>query len=99
VALVSKNESDKALAAFDKAIEFDPKATLAYYHRANLAYGKQQYDKALEDYNTVIRNDPGFDWAYHVRGMDLLPQEGLRQGPGGLRGRDRAGPDRDRVLP
>jgi len=68
VALMSKNEPDKSLADFNKAIELDPKATLAYYHRANLAYGRQEYDKALEDYNTVIGNDPEFDWAYHVRG-------------------------------
>jgi tetratricopeptide (TPR) repeat protein len=59
---------DKAVADFDSAIALDPKATIAYYHRANLAYGKAQYDKALADYNTVIEHDPGFDWAYHVRG-------------------------------
>jgi tetratricopeptide (TPR) repeat protein len=68
LALLSKNEGDKARADFDRAIRLDPRATLAYYHRANLAYGRAQYDKALEDYNTVIRNDPAFDWAYHVRG-------------------------------
>jgi tetratricopeptide (TPR) repeat protein len=68
VAHASQNEPDKALADFDRAIELDAGATLAYYHRANLAYGRAQYDKALEDYNTVIRNDPRFDWAYHVRG-------------------------------
>jgi tetratricopeptide (TPR) repeat protein len=67
VVLMSK-EPYKALADFDKAIQLDSKATLAYYHRANLAYGRGQYDKALADYNTVIRNDPEFDWAYHVRG-------------------------------
>jgi tetratricopeptide (TPR) repeat protein len=61
-------DPDKAVADFDRAIALDPKATLAYYHRANLAYGKTQYDKALADYNTVIEHDPGFDWAYHVRG-------------------------------
>ena len=68
VVLMSKNEPDKGLADFNKAIELDPKATLPYYHRANLAYERKEYDKALEDYNTVIRNDPEFDWAYHVRG-------------------------------
>jgi tetratricopeptide (TPR) repeat protein len=67
LALMSKNQ-DKALADFDKAIQLDPKATLAYYHRANLAYGRRQLDKALADYSFVIRTDPGFDWAYHVRG-------------------------------
>ena len=68
VALMSKNEPDKSRADFNKAIEIDSKATLAYYHRANLAYQRTEYDKALEDYNTVIGNDPEFDWAYHVRG-------------------------------
>lgn len=61
-------DSDGAVADFDRAIELDAKATLAYYHRANVAYGKGRYDQALADYNAVIEQDPGFDWAYHVRG-------------------------------
>ena len=64
----SDKYSDKAFADFDRAIALDSKAILAYYHRANLAYGKTQYDKALADYNMVIALDPAFDWAYHVRG-------------------------------
>src|ERR1043166_9101798 len=68
LALSSGKDADKAFADFDSAIALDPKATLAYYHRANIAYGKAQYDKALADYNTVIEHDPQFDWAYHVRG-------------------------------
>jgi tetratricopeptide (TPR) repeat protein len=66
--LATRREQDKALADFNEAIRLDAKATLAYYHRANLAYGRGQYDKALDDYNAVIRLDPEFDWAYHVRG-------------------------------
>jgi tetratricopeptide (TPR) repeat protein len=68
LALSSGKDPDKAFADFDRAIALDSKATLAYYHRANLAYGKAQYDKALADYNKVIGHDPEFDWAYHVRG-------------------------------
>src|SRR5262245_28428740 len=68
VALGSGKDADKAVGDFDRAIELDPKATLAYYHRANIRYGKGQYDQALADYNAVIEQDPGFDWAYHVRG-------------------------------
>jgi tetratricopeptide (TPR) repeat protein len=62
------NEPDQGLADFDEAIRLEPRATLAHYHRANLAYGKGQYDRALADYNVVIQGDPAFDWAYHVRG-------------------------------
>jgi tetratricopeptide (TPR) repeat protein len=68
LAHASNNEPDKALADFDESIRLDSKAVLAYYHRANLAYGKGQYEKALADYNVVIQSDPTFDWAYHVRG-------------------------------
>jgi tetratricopeptide (TPR) repeat protein len=68
LALSMGKDQDKAAADFDNAIAIDSKAKLAYYHRANLAYGKAQYDKALADYNTVIEQDPAFDWAYHVRG-------------------------------
>ena len=68
VALGSGKDADKAVADFDRAIELDSKATLAYYHRANLHYGKARYDQALADYNAVLSQDPGFDWAYHVRG-------------------------------
>src|SRR5262249_40467479 len=68
LALGSGKDADKAVADFNRAIELDARATLAYYHRANLAYGKAEYDKALADYNAVIEQDPGFDWAYHMRG-------------------------------
>jgi tetratricopeptide (TPR) repeat protein len=68
VLLSSDKDPAKAFADFDSAIALDAKATLAYYHRATLAYVKGQYDKALADYNTVIEQDPEFDWAYHVRG-------------------------------
>jgi tetratricopeptide (TPR) repeat protein len=61
-------DPEKARADFDAAIALDPKATLAYYQRANIAYGQAEYDKALADYNAVIEQDPEFDWAYHVRG-------------------------------
>jgi tetratricopeptide (TPR) repeat protein len=61
-------DRDKAFADLERALTIDPKATLAYYHRANLAYGKGQYDQALADYNAVIEQDPEFDWAFHVRG-------------------------------
>src|SRR5262249_42576950 len=57
VAISSGKEADKAVSDFDRAIELDPKATLAYYHRANLAYGKGRYDQALADYNAVIEQD------------------------------------------
>jgi len=75
VVLTSKNEPDKSLADLNKAIELNPNAMLAYYHRANLAYERKQYDKALEDYNRVIANDPEFDWAYHVRGWIYYRQK------------------------
>jgi tetratricopeptide (TPR) repeat protein len=68
LAHAANNGPDKALADFDEAIRLDPRATLAHYHRANLAYGKGQYARALADYDVVIQGDPAFDWAYHVRG-------------------------------
>ena len=64
----STNQPDKALADLNSAIDLDPKAIVAFYHCANLEYGKGEYEKALADYNRVIALDPAFDWAYHVRG-------------------------------
>lgn len=40
VVMRSCKDADKAVADHDRAIGLDPKATLANYHRANLAYGK-----------------------------------------------------------
>jgi tetratricopeptide (TPR) repeat protein len=68
LALSSGKDADKAVADFDRAVEVDPKSTLADSHRANLAYGKAWYDKALADYDAVIEQDSEFDWAYQVRG-------------------------------
>lgn len=34
---------------FGQVIEIDPKYAMAYYNRAILYFGKQEYDKAWED--------------------------------------------------
>ncbi len=59
----------RAIACYNKAIEFDPTYAVAYYDRG-LAYAeKGDHDSAISDYNKAIRLDPRYAGAYHNRGI------------------------------
>ncbi len=60
---------DKAIAAFNKAIELDPKCVEAYITRGNAYNDKGQHDKAISDYTKVIEINPRFGPAYSNRGL------------------------------
>ena len=61
-------ETYKAIADYDKAIELDPKFAAAYNGRGNAWYVKQEYDKAIADYDKAIELDPKLAAAYNDRG-------------------------------
>ena len=50
------DQSEDAVISYNKAIQFDPEYTLAYYNRGNLFALLGQYSRAIEDYNKAIRN-------------------------------------------
>lgn len=65
----SKNEYDKAIIEFTKAIEVNPLHSNPYYARGRAYYYKQDYDKAIADYTKAIEIDPQNASAYNNRGL------------------------------
>ena len=54
----AKGESKEALAAYNKAIELNPRYAEAYYERGRLfANSFHEWDKAYEDYNNCLKYD------------------------------------------
>ena len=64
-----KGEFDKAIEAFTKAIELNPKAPGAYYNRG-LVYREQgKFREAIDDFNMAINLKPDTPLVYFVRGI------------------------------
>ncbi len=49
---------DRAIAAYSRAINLDPKMTSAYVNRGSAYAAKGNYDRALADYNQAVQLDP-----------------------------------------
>jgi tetratricopeptide (TPR) repeat protein len=64
-----KNEYDKAIHDFNRAILLNPMRANAYYYRGLAYYHKNEYDKAIRDFNEAIILDPGDPVAYYYRGV------------------------------
>jgi len=62
-------ETYKAIADYDKAIELDPKLAAAYNGRGNAWYVKREYDQAIADYDKAIELDPKLAAAYTNRDL------------------------------
>lgn len=55
---LERGDLDNALELFDKALELDDKAALAYANKGNLYYQKDENDKALQFYNKALELEP-----------------------------------------
>lgn len=55
---------DKAIADYDKAVEFDPKNFNAYANRGDVYYALKRYDKVIADYGKVAELTPKYHGAY-----------------------------------
>ena len=64
-----KEDHDKAIENFDKAIQLDPNYARAYSNRGYAWDDKGDYDKAIEDYNKAIQLNPDYARAYNLRGV------------------------------
>jgi tetratricopeptide (TPR) repeat protein len=68
---LGKEEYDKAIEAFTRAIALNPNDTNAFCERGVAYHNKGQYDRAIEDYNIVIVLYPNSGmafFAYNNRG-------------------------------
>ena len=72
-----KEDDDKAIEHFSKAIELNPQLSAAYYNRG-ISYGRLgNYHRAIQDYNKAIELDAGFSEAYNNRGAMYWRQGNL----------------------
>ena len=61
-------KSEKALAAYDTAIQLQPDYAEVYNNRGNIKSGLGSHDAALDDYDEAIRPNPNFAEVYSNRG-------------------------------
>ncbi len=66
-ALAAAGEYDKAIAAYNRALQLDPKSSPDYDGRGLAWFAKGEYDKALTDFNRAIRLEKQFNY-YNNRG-------------------------------
>lgn len=71
VALIHKEEYDRAIADCNRAVEIDPNSAKAFYGRGNAWLEKGDNDRAIVDYNLAINLDPNYSDAYDGRGIAL----------------------------
>ena len=60
IILIDMNRDTEALELFDRLIETDPDIP-AYYHRARIFYGREEYEKAVADLTAAMEIDPNDD--------------------------------------
>jgi tetratricopeptide (TPR) repeat protein len=66
----AKGDYDRAIAAFSRAIEINPRYAGAYNNRG-IAHGRTgDRDRAIDDFTKAIEINPGFADTYHNRGME-----------------------------
>jgi len=64
---LKQEQWDKAIAAYNKAIDLDPKSVESYLNRGTAYDSQGEYDKAIADYTTAIEIDPKDAKAYESR--------------------------------
>jgi tetratricopeptide (TPR) repeat protein len=63
-----QNQNDKALAAYEKAIELKPEGYLSYTNRGEVWFDQGETEKALTDMNRAIQLNPDYSKALSNRG-------------------------------
>ncbi len=63
-----KTNLEKALLAYDRAIQLNPVLAEAYNNRGNAKDGLGRYEDAIADYNQAIKLNPSLSEAYNNRG-------------------------------
>lgn len=74
VAFKQQGNTDRALAAFTKALELDPQQIAGYFKRGNTYLDRGELEAAVADYTMAIRLDPGNAAAWMNRGLAHFKQ-------------------------
>ena len=76
----NKGEYDKAIVAFNKAIELDPSFAIAYNNRGWAYIELEQYEQGIADCDKAIELDPDLALAYTNRGWAYIRLGQYEQG-------------------
>ena len=69
VAAYVKNDYQKSVDLFSRAIQYDPSLALFYVCRGAASLKLEKVSEALDDFNQAIDLDPSYARAYHLRGL------------------------------
>lgn len=75
IELTNKGEFDEAVVAFDKAIDLNNKAELAYFSKGIAYHNLNQLQAAYESYTKAIELNPKMIDAYYNRAQSILAFE------------------------
>ena len=78
-AYYAKNELDKAIADYDKAIEINSELVEVYTHRGNAYRAKAELDSAIADYTEALKLRPKVPESYYTRGEAWLLAKGWEE--------------------
>jgi len=62
---IARNDYQRAIECYNKAIELNPKDALAYYSRGKVKYKLKDYSGAIEEFNRAIELNPDFADAHY----------------------------------
>jgi len=68
-AYAAKNDYDRAIADYDRAIGVDPADAKTFDLRGNAYYSRRDHDRAISDYDQAIKLDPKNAAAFRDRGL------------------------------
>jgi tetratricopeptide (TPR) repeat protein len=66
---MTREEYDRAISCFDKAIKINWRFAKAYCNRGTAYYEKGEYDQAISDFDKAIEINPEFAEAYNNRAI------------------------------
>jgi tetratricopeptide (TPR) repeat protein len=67
----ANGEYDRALACFDRAVEFKPDLPEAWYIRGNALFNLGRYEEAIASYDKAVAIKPDYHQAWYNRGVAL----------------------------
>lgn len=82
--LLREGKYKKAISAFNKAIEHNPKY-MHFHHRGNAYMALKQYRNAIKDFNIAINLNPDLVNTYFNRGLALIKTGKKKKGLGDIR--------------